>query len=37
MLHWVDKETPVTISLDISHGIVYKEVKLSCKESFWTQ
>ncbi len=34
MLHRVNKETPVTISLDIPHGIVYKRVKPSCKESF---
>jgi hypothetical protein len=34
MLHWVDKEIPVTIYLDIPQGIVYKEFKSSCKESF---
>jgi len=37
MLHWVDKETPVKIYLDIRERILYKKVKPSCKESFWTQ
>jgi len=34
MLHWIDKETPVKIYLDIERGIGYKRVKPSCKESF---
>jgi len=34
MLHWVDKETPVKIYLDIRERILYKRVKPSCKESF---
>ncbi len=34
MLRLVDKETPVTIYLDIQRRIVYKGVKFSCKESF---
>jgi hypothetical protein len=34
MLHLVDKETPVTIYLDIHQRIVYKGIKSGCKESF---
>ncbi len=36
MLHWVNKETAVKIYLDIRERILYKRIKPSCKESFWT-
>jgi len=34
MFHLIDKETPVTIYLDIHQRIVYKRDKSGCKESF---
>jgi hypothetical protein len=34
MLHWIEKEAPVKIYLDIRERILYKRIKPSCKESF---
>jgi hypothetical protein len=34
MLHWIEKEIPAKIYLDIRERILYKRIKSSCKESF---